>query len=103
MSRKIEPNIPKNMNREETLPSEKARFLKNRIGSIGLGARSSQATNAAVKATPSPSAVRISRARPAQVVPPHEPPHEPEHAGADEADARQVELAAGPVGLGQAA
>ena len=36
-SRKIEPNIPKNMNRDETLASANARLRKNVIGSIGEG------------------------------------------------------------------
>src|SRR6266550_2989347 len=55
MSRKIEPNIPKNMNSEETFVSAKVRFRKKRIGSIGAGARSSQSTNSTSTIAPATS------------------------------------------------
>ena len=42
-SRKIEPNIPKNMNSDATFAAVKVRLRKNRIGSIGASVRSSQA------------------------------------------------------------
>ncbi len=58
-SRKIEPNIPKYMSREAPFAAANARSRKKRIGSIGAGARSSQATKAAVKSAPSPSEATI--------------------------------------------
>ena len=51
-SRKIEPNIPTNMNSEATLAAVKVRLRKKRIGSIGAAARSSQRTNSATRAAP---------------------------------------------------
>src|SRR5262245_38587664 len=51
-SRKIEPNIPKNLNSEARFASENVRDRKNPIGSIGDGDRSSQRTKAATKASP---------------------------------------------------
>ena len=48
------------MNSDARFASENAALRKNVIGSIGCGARSSQATNAATRAMPSPRAVRIS-------------------------------------------
>ncbi len=52
--------MPKNMNSEAVLPSANWGREKKRIGSIGVFARSSQTTKAAVSAAPSPSAVTIS-------------------------------------------
>src|SRR6185295_11612734 len=51
-SRKIEPNIPTNMNSEATLAAVKVRLRKKRIGSIGASARSSQRTNSASTSAP---------------------------------------------------
>ncbi len=51
-SRKIEPNTPKYIANETPLEAAKARERKNRIGSIGAGARSSQATKPARNTAP---------------------------------------------------
>jgi hypothetical protein len=59
-SRKIEPNMPKNMNSEAAFEAANVRFRKKRTGSIGAGVRRSQSTKAAVSAMPKPSAVRTS-------------------------------------------
>src|ERR1700686_4179527 len=59
-SRKIEPNIPKNMNRLETFASAKVRLRKKRIGGIGLSVRSSHQTNAPITTKPATSAPTIS-------------------------------------------
>ncbi len=55
-SRKIEPKTPKYIANETPLEAEKAREPKKRIGSIGAGVRSSQATNAARLNAPASSA-----------------------------------------------
>ena len=49
------------MKKIAALPAEKARERKNRIGSIGSRARSSQATNAATSSTPAASEPSTSR------------------------------------------
>jgi hypothetical protein len=49
---KTEPNMPKYIASEAALAAAKARLRKNRIGSIGAGARSSQAMKAASAAIP---------------------------------------------------
>ena len=59
-SRKIEPNIPKNMKSEATFASANDGLRKKRIGSIGAAVRSSQATNAATSTRPSASEATIS-------------------------------------------
>ena len=89
------------MNSEARFASENAALRKNVIGSIGCGARSSHATNAPTSASPTARAVEDLGARPAQLVAADQAPDDPEHAGADEADAGQVELARRPVALGQ--
>ena len=58
-SRKIEPKTPKNMMKPTPLAAANVRERKKRIGSIGFGARSSQATNAPTSATPAASEARI--------------------------------------------
>src|SRR5947207_444318 len=60
ISKKIDPNIPKNMNSDETLVSVNVRFRKKRIGSIGASARSSQSTNSATTTAPTTSEPTIS-------------------------------------------
>ena len=55
LSRKIEPNMPKYMKSDAPLAAANARLRKNRIGSIGSAARSSQATNAARMTAPATS------------------------------------------------
>ena len=55
-SRKIEPKTPKYIANETPLEALKARERKKRIGSIGAGERSSQATKAARSAAPAISA-----------------------------------------------
>ena len=59
-SRKIEPNIPKNIRNDDVFASANVRLEKNRIGSIGAFARSSQATNAATRVAPMTSEPTIS-------------------------------------------
>ena len=59
-SRKIEPNTPKDITKPTPLAAANVRERKKRIGSIGCGARSSQATNAATSAAPAISEPRIS-------------------------------------------
>ena len=59
--KKIEPNIPKNMKSDATFVSVNVRLRKNSIGSIGDGARSSQAANAATSSTRGRSARRCRR------------------------------------------
>ena len=66
-SRKIEPNMPKNIANETPLVAAKARERKKRIGSIGAGARSSQATKRGERAAPASSATITVRARPAEL------------------------------------
>src|ERR1043165_1686530 len=53
-SRKIEPKTPKNIASDVALVALKARDLKKRSGSIGAGARCSQATKATNNAAPAP-------------------------------------------------
>ena len=55
-----------------------------------------RATNPTSSAAPAASDADDLGARPALLVGPHEAPHEPNSAGADEADARQVEPSDGP-------
>ena len=59
-SRKIEPNIPKNIRSEATFAAVNVRLRKKRSGSIGAGARSSQSTNNASTIAPPASAPTIS-------------------------------------------
>ena len=58
-SRKIDPNTPKYIANDRPLVAANPRERKNRIGSIGAGARSSQATKAITKAIPTANEVRI--------------------------------------------
>ncbi len=51
-SRKIEPNIPAENRNDATLVAVNPRLANSRSGSIGVGARSSQAANAASRMTP---------------------------------------------------
>ena len=60
LRKKIEPNMPKYIASETTLVTAKLRLAKNRIGSIGARARSSQATKAATKASPAASEMTTS-------------------------------------------
>ena len=60
-SRKIDPNIPKNIRNEAVFARAKPRERKKRIGSIGARARSSQATKPASSAAPTASDPTISR------------------------------------------
>ena len=48
-SKKIEPNIPKNISSEAPLAAANVRLRKKRSGSIGSGARSSQRTNSTAR------------------------------------------------------
>src|SRR5947209_18254161 len=57
--KKIEPNIPKNMNRLETFARANVRLRKKRIGSIGCSARCSQATKDTSSATPTTNEATI--------------------------------------------
>ena len=59
-SRKIEPNTPKDITKPTPLAAANVRERKKRIGSIGCGARSSQATNATTSAAPATSEATIS-------------------------------------------
>ena len=59
-SRKIEPNIPKNISRDATFASAKTRFWKKRIGSIGSFVWSSQRTKSANTTAPPARAMMIS-------------------------------------------
>ena len=59
VSRKIDPNIPKYMKRDDAFAAENARLRKNRMGSIGSVARRSQATKAASSIAPRTRAVTI--------------------------------------------
>ena len=96
-SRKIEPNIPKYMNRDARFARAKVALRKKRIGSIGCSARSSQATNAATKAKPARERDDDLSARPALLVAADEAPDDPEQPGAGEPEARQVEPTLGAV------
>src|SRR6185436_111264 len=89
-SRKIEPNIPKNIRNDAPFASAKLRDRKNRMGSIGARARSSHATNAATRMAPTASEPTISAlAQPC--IPADEAPHDPEQPRARERDAREIE------------
>ena len=57
--KKIEPNIPKNINRLAMLASAKVRLAKKRIGSIGCSVRSSHATKDNSSAPPTTKAPMI--------------------------------------------
>ena len=87
--------------RGEVRERERARCGRSVIGSIGDGARSSQATNAATSAKPSPSAVRISGLVQPCSLPRIRPQTIPNMPALTSADAGQVELAGRAVALGQ--
>jgi len=84
-SRKIEPNMPKNMKRLETFARANVRLRKKRIGSIGSSVRSSQATNAARRSAPAVTAPTISGEAQPTALPrtrPHTMPRSPALASA---------------------
>lgn len=58
LSRKIDPNIPRNISRLAALIPRKARLRNSRIGSIGFSARMPWRTNRASSAVPAVSPVR---------------------------------------------
>ena len=95
--------MPKNMSSEAAFASEKAASRKKRIGSIGSSARSSQATNAAVKHEPRAERDDDLRRRPPLPVAADERPHDAEQTGAHQAETGQVEPRCGAVGLRQPA
>src|SRR3954454_10354512 len=80
VSRKIEPNIPKYIASEAAFDAANARRRKNRIGSMGAGARSSQATNPATSSSPPVRAAQDLRVGPPDLVPAHQRPDDPEQA-----------------------
>ena len=90
--KKIEPNIPKNMNRLATLASANVRLRKKRIGSIGCSVRSSHATKHASSAQPRRNAPMIWGEVAAGVVAADQSPHDPNKAGAGQGQAGQIEL-----------
>ena len=90
--KKIEPNIPKNMNRLATFASANVRLRKKRIGSIGCSVRSSHATKHASSAPPRRNAPMIWRGSPAVVVGADQSPHDPDKAGAAQDQTGQIEL-----------
>ena len=91
-SRKIEPKTPKDITKPTPLAAANVRERKKRIGSIGCGARSSQATNAATSAAPAISEPSDLRARPAELVAAHDAVDDAEQAEAAERQAGQVEV-----------
>lgn len=60
VSRNTDPNIPKDIASEAVFAAAKARLRKKRIGSIGVGLRSSQAMNPISAVIPKPAAPMIS-------------------------------------------
>jgi hypothetical protein len=60
LSRKIEPNIPKNISSDAMFVIVNVRSRKKFIGSIGVSVRSSQSTNATTRAAPAVSETTIS-------------------------------------------
>ena len=58
LSRKIDPNIPRNISREAALIPAKARERKSHMGSIGFFARVPWTTKATRSAPPANSPVR---------------------------------------------
>ena len=89
--------MPKNMNRDATFASAKARFLKKRIGSIGSSTRSSQRMKSANTIAP-PRERREDLGRcPAQAVAADETPHDSGQTDTCQHHARQVELGGRPV------
>ena len=102
-SRKIEPNIPKNISTLAPFAAENPRDRNNRIGSIGSSARSSQRTNAASSDAPPISAVEHVGRGPAEGVGAHHGEHHSEQSGACEQHAGDVEAGGRTVALGEPA
>ena len=99
-SRKIDPKMPKFMISETPLVALKARLRNRRSGSIGAGARRSQATNAPEQRDAEPRAAPSDlRREPALVVAAHDAPDEREEAGAREHEPAHVERAVRAVAL----
>ncbi|GAA3222882.1 hypothetical protein GCM10020256_30600 [Streptomyces thermocoprophilus] len=60
LSRKMDPNMPRNISMLAALMPEKARERKSRIGSMGFAARVPCRTNAVSSAVPAKRPVRTS-------------------------------------------
>ena len=95
-SRKIEPNMPKNMNSDARFASEKVALRKSRIGSIGAGPQLPRDEERHERNAGSERRHDLG-ARPALPVAPDEAPDDAEQADAHEPEAGQVELATGAV------
>ena len=72
------------------MPEAKARDWKKRIGTIGALARNSQATKAAARSVPAPSAANL-KAVPTGRVAAHKAPHQAERGKGDQRQAREIE------------
>ena len=101
--RKIEPNIPKNITKLTAFVAAKVRDRNSSSGTIGAGARRSQATKAATSARARGHRREDERARPAVRVAAHEAEDHAEQAEAHEGDAGHVEALGRPAALAQAA
>jgi hypothetical protein len=101
LSRKIEPNVPKNIANETPFVATNARERKKRSGSIGSARRACQSRNAASRSS---RRVRLATTvvldQPERVGA-HDAEGQAEQAGAGEREAGEVEPGVRTVGLGQ--
>ena len=97
--KKTEPSAAPQSRKIAPLPTEKGRERNSRIGNIGAGARSSQATNATKRRDARRKRHHGLEAAPADRVAAHKRPDDPVRAARDEREARDIERGVRPEAL----